>query len=123
MIINRGKLVATDSVHNLTRRLHGSETVLVEVEPRSGDTLPAGTVQQKLEQVAGVSRVVRKHERDGRHAFEVESLRDGTIRPELARAVIESGWKLTELHAVGLSLEEIFLQLTASEKPAGRQGR
>jgi len=118
LIINRGKLVATDSVHNLTRRLRGSETVLVEVEPRSGDTLPAGTVQQKLEQVAGVSRVVPKQERDGRHAFEVESLQGRSIRPELARAVIESGWNLTELHAVGLSLEEIFLQLTASEKPA-----
>jgi len=37
LIINRGKLVATDSVHNLTRRLRGSETVLVEVEPRSGE--------------------------------------------------------------------------------------
>ena len=118
LIINRGKLVATDSVHNLTRRLRGSETVLVEVEPRSGETLPPGTVQQKLEQVAGVSRVVPKQERDGRHAFEVESLQGRSIRPELARAVVESGWNLTELHAVGLSLEEIFLQLTASEKPA-----
>jgi hypothetical protein len=28
--------------------------------------------------------------------------------------IVESGWNLNELHAVGLSLEEIFLQLTAS---------
>ena len=36
--------------------------------------------------------------------------------PELAKAVVGSGWGLTELRAVGLSLEEIFLQLTAAEK-------
>jgi len=118
LIINRGKLVATDSVANLTKRLRGAETVLVEVEPRSGDALEAGVIQQKLEQVAGVSRVMFKQARDGRNAFEVESLQGRSIRPELARAVVESGWNLTELHAVGLSLEEIFLQLTASDKPA-----
>ena len=37
------------------------------------------------------------------------------MRPELARAVIESGWQLNELHGMGLSLEEIFLELTASK--------
>jgi hypothetical protein len=29
--------------------------------------------------------------------------------------VIESGWQLNELHGMGLSLEEIFLELTASK--------
>jgi len=29
--------------------------------------------------------------------------------------VIESGWRLNELHGMGLSLEEIFLELTASK--------
>ena len=38
------------------------------------------------------------------------------MRPELARAIIEAGWNLNELHAVGLSLEEIFLELTATPK-------
>ena len=77
----------------------------------------AGTVQAKLEQVAGVSRVIPKEHRDGRLHYTVESLEGRHIRPELARAVIESGWNLNELHAMGLSLEEIFLQLTAT--PAG----
>ena len=31
--------------------------------------------------------------------------------------MIESGWNLNELRAVGLSLEEIFLQLTSEHKP------
>jgi ABC-2 type transport system ATP-binding protein len=77
----------------------------------------AQTVQQKLEQVAGVSRVLHKESKDSRTLFTVESLQGRHIRPELARAVIESGWNLNELHSVGLSLEEIFLELTATPKP------
>jgi hypothetical protein len=71
-----------------------------------------------LEQVAGVSRVVPKEHRDDRLHFTVESLEGRHIRPGLAKAVVEGGWNLNELHAVGLSLEEIFLQLTADGKPA-----
>jgi hypothetical protein len=46
----------------------------------------------------------------------VESHEGQHVRPELARAVIEAGWNLNELHAVGLSLEEIFLELTGAPK-------
>jgi ABC-2 type transport system ATP-binding protein len=48
--------------------------------------------------------------------FEVEGLEHAVIRPELARAVVQSGWDLTELKPLGESLEEIFLELTRSEK-------
>jgi ABC-2 type transport system ATP-binding protein len=115
IIISQGKLVATDSVSNLTNRLRGSEAVAVEIEASNGQPSP-GEVQQRLEQVAGVSRVMMKDHRNGRLAFEVEGLQGRHIRPDLARTVVSSGWNLTELHAVGLSLEEIFLQLTASEQ-------
>jgi ABC-2 type transport system ATP-binding protein len=73
-------------------------------------------VQGRLEQVAGVSRVLPKESRDGKLQFTVESLEGRQIRPGLARTVVEAGWNLNELHAVGLSLEEIFLQLTSSAK-------
>jgi ABC-2 type transport system ATP-binding protein len=120
IIIAKGKLVATDTVANLTSRLHGTEMVSVEVAPRSTGSdghVFLSQVQQKLEQVAGVSRVLHKESRESRERFTVESLQGRQIRPELARAVIESGWNLNELHSVGLSLEEIFLQLTAEHKP------
>jgi len=115
IIISQGKLVAIDSVANLTNRLRGSESVAVEVEAAAGSPNP-GDVQQRLEQVSGVSRVVLKDSRDGRLSFEVESLQGRHIRSELARSVVNSGWNLSELRAVGLSLEDIFLQLTSTEK-------
>ena len=118
IIISQGKLVAIDSVANLTNRLRGSESVALEVEAAGGSPDPSD-VQQRLEQVAGVSRVVMKDSKDGRLAFEVESLQGRQIRPDLARSVVTAGWSLSELRPVGLSLEEVFLQLTAAEQKGG----
>jgi ABC-2 type transport system ATP-binding protein len=117
IIIAKGKVVATDSVENLTSRLRGSESVAIEVIAPD-----AAAVQSRLEQVAGVSRVIVKESPKGpndagRLHFTVESLEGRHIRPGLARAVVESGWNLNELHGMALSLEEIFLELTASNKP------
>jgi gliding motility-associated transport system ATP-binding protein len=120
MIINKGKLVATDTMENLTSRLHGAETVAVEVISNDGSASPqwVESVQQKLEHVPGVTRVTGKESKDGRARFTVESQQGRHVRPELARAVIEAGWQLNELHGMGLSLEEIFLELTASSYEA-----
>ena len=113
IIISQGKLVATDTVANLTNRLRGSEAVLLEVDSPNG--LNQADALARLEQVAGVSRVMHKESRDGRHIFEVESLQGRSVRADLARTVVAAGWNLNELRTVGLSLETIFLQLTASE--------
>jgi ABC-2 type transport system ATP-binding protein len=115
IIISQGRLVAIDSVANLTNRLRGSEAVAIEVEAAAGQPVP-GDVQLRLEQVSGVSRVVAKEPKDGHLVFEVESLQGRHIRADLARTVVQAGWNLSELRSVGLSLEDIFLQLTASEK-------
>ena len=117
IIISQGKLVAQDSVANLTNRLRGAEAVSLEVESADGRPNP-GEVQGRLEQVSGVSRVMMKDTKEGRLIFEVESLQGRQIRAELARSVVNAGWNLNELRAVGLSLEDIFLQLTTAEKTA-----
>ncbi|QOY84961.1 ABC transporter ATP-binding protein [Paludibaculum fermentans] len=112
VIITKGRIVATDSVQNLTSRLRGQEAVAVQV---SGGEEPV--IRQRLEQVAGVSRVVARDTHNGVYSFEVESLPGKNVRAEVARAVVESGWNLSELRAVALSLEDVFLELTATEKP------
>jgi ABC-2 type transport system ATP-binding protein len=113
LIINKGKLVATDSVQNLQNRARGAESVLVEVSGRNGSP-DFEAVQRRLEQVSGVSRVVAKQRNENRNSFEVES-RKGFVRGDLARAVVESGWDLNELRPAAMSLEEVFLQLTGAQ--------
>lgn len=116
IIINKGKLVATDSVQNLQNRARGGESVLVEVAGRNGH-VDSGAVQQRLEQLAGAGRVLVKGNQGNRMVFEVESQKDRSIRGDIARAIVEAGWDLNELRPSAMSLEEVFLQLTATEKP------
>src|ERR1700691_1520617 len=68
LIINKGKLVATDSVHNLQNRARGAESVLLEVEGRNS-AIDAQTIQHRLETVSGVSRVLFKETRSNRSVF------------------------------------------------------
>jgi ABC-2 type transport system ATP-binding protein len=117
IIINKGKVVATDSVSNLQGRARSGESVLLEIGARSGSVDPVA-VQRTLEQVSGVTRVVFKEDGQRRAVFEVEGQKGRSLRGDLARAVVESGWDLNELRAASMSLEEIFLQLTGEEAPA-----
>ena len=114
IIINNGEIVASDTVANLHNRGAG-ESIRIEVAGA-----PASQVRQRLEQVSGVASVVSidraaNDTRDGLEIFEVHSLDKYSVRPELARAVVQSGWNLNEMRTVGESLEEIFLELTKSE--------
>ncbi len=115
IIINKGRLMATDSVENLQNRARAGESVLVEVAGRTGALDPQAVIQ-RLQQVAGVSRVLSKEGRAERAVFEVESQQSQSIRGDLARAIVESGWDLNELRPASASLEEIFLQLTEEQK-------
>ncbi len=117
IIISRGRVVAQDTVANLANRMRGSEAVSLEIDATAGQPT-VSQAQQRLEQVSGVSRVLAKEPRNGWLRFEIESLQGRQIRPDLARTVVTAGWSLNELSGVGSSLEDIFLQLTASEQPA-----
>jgi ABC-2 type transport system ATP-binding protein len=110
IIINEGKLEASDTPENLTSRLQGHDTMLMEVDG------PADHVREKLESVEGVNRVARANGHGGRTSWEVETGKDSAIRISLARTVVESGWGLFEMKSIGLSLEEIFLKLTSSDQ-------
>jgi ABC-2 type transport system ATP-binding protein len=113
IIINNGEIVAVDSVANLHRRRRGGEMVALQVKGATEQE-----VRRKLELVSGVAKVMSREAPEGLVAFEIESLEQHAVRPDLARAIVQSGWDLTELRTVGESLEEIFLDLTKSEKTA-----
>jgi ABC-2 type transport system ATP-binding protein len=111
VIINKGKVVAIDTPENLTARLRGAETMLLQVE---GD--PAA-VTSVLQAVPGVTRVSADGQ-DRRVTLEVESEAGRDVRRDLARAVVGGGFGLLELRPMRLSLEDVFLHLTTEERPA-----
>ncbi|HEX6269800.1 MAG TPA: ATP-binding cassette domain-containing protein [Anaerolineales bacterium] len=109
LIINKGSIVAEDTPENLQSRLVGSQRVVLRVR---GDS---DGLAGKITKIKGVRDVESKS--DGSVEFEFSAGQD--VRPQVAKAVVQSGYELLEMRAVGMSLEEIFLQLTrdnASDK-------
>ena len=107
LIINKGRIVVEDTPENLQARLVGAERVILRVRG-DGDGLA-----EKVAKIKGVQNA--KAQPDG--ALEFQFLPGQDARPAVARAVIESGYDLLEMRPVGLSLEEIFLELTKEEQP------
>ena len=112
IIIDRGRLVATDSVENLKARAGVGGAVQVQVD--TAGTADALAVKQVLEQVPGVSKVANWSTPGDRLVFEIDSVGGQNVRGDLARAVVHAGWNLLELKSMTLSLEEVFLELTGS---------
>jgi ABC-2 type transport system ATP-binding protein len=118
IIINKGRLVATDSVENLKSRAGVGNAVQVQVD--TAGQADATSVHQRLEQVRGVKKVLDRTSTGGRYLFEVESLPGQNARADLARAVVHAGWDLLEMKSP-YTLEEVYLALTGGvgeEAPA-----
>jgi ABC-2 type transport system ATP-binding protein len=110
LIINKGKIVAEDTPENLQSRVLGAERILLRVR---GDSDGLGGMVKK---VKGTRKVTSKNE----DAVEFEFAAGQDVRPQVAKAVIEAGYELIEMRTIGMSLEEIFLELT-DEKSAGKR--
>jgi ABC-2 type transport system ATP-binding protein len=106
LIINKGKIVAEDTTENLQARLVGAERVIIRVRGEADKELAAS-----IKEIKGVRGVEVKD--DGVVEFEFSSGKD--LRPEVAKQVIKSGYDLLELRPLGMSLEEIFLELTGTD--------
>jgi gliding motility-associated transport system ATP-binding protein len=109
VVINQGKVAAAGAPDELTMRLQGFETVLVTVEG------PAAEIIDRLQRVAGVNLVEPRENAGTRMTFEIHAEKGNDVRAELARAIVESQWKLFELKTSGMSLEDIFLKLTTRD--------
>jgi ABC-2 type transport system ATP-binding protein len=110
VIINKGRVVAEDTPENLTRRLRGAGALRLEVR---GDEV---SVVEALRTLPGVLQVRAKAHHDGLLTLEVEAEAGRDVRADLARAVVTKGFALLALQQVGMSLEEIFLHLTTSDR-------
>lgn len=109
LIINKGRIVTEDTPENLQSRVLGAERVLLRVR---GD---ADGLNETVKKIKGTHKVAATQE----DAVEFEFSAGQDVRPQVAKAVVQAGYELLEMRPVGMSLEEIFLELT-DEKSAGK---
>ncbi|MCK6540764.1 MAG: ABC transporter ATP-binding protein [Anaerolineales bacterium] len=110
LIINRGRIVAEDTPENLQSRVLGADRVVLRVR---GD---ADGLDETVKKVKGT----RKVETKGEDTVEFEFSAGQDVRPQVAKAIVQAGYELLEMRPVGMSLEEIFLELT-DDKSAGKR--
>jgi ABC-2 type transport system ATP-binding protein len=108
LIINNGMIVAEDSPGNLQAQMAGAERLVVRVLASLEE------VNASLQDLSGVTHVSQSEEAN---LFEVSTSPGRDLRPEIARRLVGAGFDLLELGTTGVSLEEIFLQLTREQQP------
>ncbi|MFC2025143.1 ATP-binding cassette domain-containing protein [Chloroflexota bacterium] len=105
IIIHEGKIVAEDRIENLSSMMSGSKRLRLEVKG------PSQKVTERLRRIDGVRRV--RYE-DPHHLVECSGEQDP--RAKITEAIVQGGWSLLSLESIAMSLEDIFLKLTAEEE-------
>jgi ABC-2 type transport system ATP-binding protein len=110
VIINEGRVAAVNTQEGLSAQLRKSEKIGLKIKSPSSDCL------EKLKEIPGVLNVFPDQNimQDG-YPYVVESQLGHDVREDLARCVVTHQWGLLEMRPIAMTLEDVFLRLTAEE--------
>ena len=112
LIISHGKLVASDTPENLGKLAEGSNTLDMLIK---GDKT---AIEQGLKEIEGIDTVSLKHD-DKQNLWNVNisTEEQNDVRESVFYKMAQLNCPIYEMKSKKVSLEEIFLELTASDKP------
>ncbi len=110
VIINEGRVVAEDTVENLTNRLRGGQRILLQVEGSEEN------LRKAIQPLSDIHKMSVEKNQNGILQVTVESDKD--IRKDLAKQIVSANLGLLELSTDRFTLEDIFLHLTTKEEVA-----
>ena len=111
LIISHGKLVASDTPENLGRLAAGSNNLNLLVKGQKD------VIRGALEAIEGVKEVTaKKSQEEGIYSFTVSTEENIDVREKVFYSMVNAGCPILEMQSKKVSLEEIFLELTESEK-------
>ena len=108
LIINRGRIVASDTTENLVSMVKGHAVTVAEI---SG---PQEDLVKRVQALPGIVRVQADAEQ-GWVRLRVESLKGRDLRTDLFHLASLNGWVLRELREERRNLEDVFVSVTGSE--------
>ncbi len=111
VIINKGKIAAIDTPNELSKNLGGYSRFTMTIAG------PEKKVKDTLTQVYGVKYLeVQSNISNDEYSYIIEADKDVDVRKPIFHRLADAGYPILELKSLGLSLEDIFLQLTTEEK-------
>ena len=115
IIINKGKIVASDAPENLTKLIEGGGTVRAEIR---GDRT---AIERELGALPGVKNVAIEAGADGFVNATVYAPPRNDVRVHIFEMAAANHWTLRELSRVRQTLEDVFVSITRVEAPATKQ--
>ena len=112
LIISKGKLVASDTPENLERNLGDSD--LIEIETKASPD----EVRRILETVDGIRSISTKYLENGITWAQVQEKKNTDIREKVFQAFAQNHQPLLKLNPLQVSLEDVFMELTQSDRAA-----
>ena len=112
LLINRGRLVADDSVQELLTRARGMRRLFVEAE--------GNQIESKLNVLDGLGSIRRLDPIENRKRYELTVSGDADLRPQVFNVAKKEGWTLWELHEEASTLEDVFHVLTEEAEREAR---
>lgn len=112
LIISKGKLVASDTPENLERNLGDSD--LIEIETKASP----GEVRRILETVDGIRSISTKYLENGITWAQIQEKKNTDIREKVFQAFAQNHQPLLKLNPLQVSLEDVFVELTQSDRAA-----
>ena len=110
IFISSGRIVAQGTLEELRNSRRMTARVLVECRG------PGHEVEVALSRVSGVHKVEMANGHSDNYVTALLRPKEGyDIREEVARTVIQNGWPLREVRLEQATLEEFFVQVTASQ--------
>jgi ABC-2 type transport system ATP-binding protein len=114
LILDKGKLIAEDSVEGLTEKTAGRGETLVRVRGIEKEILAA------VREAPGIEGVdVTERSSSGTLTLVVRSKSGPEVRPHLARALVERGCSVQEISPRLMSLEDLFVDILARADRSG----
>lgn len=112
LIISKGKLVASDTPENLERNLGDSD--LIEIETKASPD----EVRRILETVDGIRSISTKHLENGITWDQIQEKKNTDVREKVFQAFAQNHQPLLKLNPLQVSLEDVFMELTQSDRAA-----
>ena len=112
LIISKGKLVASDTPENLERNLGDSD--LIEIETKADPD----EVRRILETVDGIRSISTKHLENGITWAQIQEKKNTDVREKVFQAFAQNHQPLLKLNPLQVSLEDVFMELTQSDRAA-----
>lgn len=119
IIISKGRIVAQDTLENLTHIKQGVQKVSLKIRKSASHSTQSQNILQQIPGILKVQNMSHEISPEAPQVWTLETTAGDEIIEIIAQQVISSGLGLLEISSVKADLEDVFLQLTYGNQGGG----